>query len=119
MILGIGTDLIEVKRVKVACDKEGFIDYVYTDFEQKEVAGRLLVYAGYFAAKEAVSKALGTGISGFGLKDIEIYHNKAGKPYARLYGGAKKRFLELGGKVIHLSITDTDDYAFAFAIVEN
>ena len=75
--------------------------------------------AGLFAAKEAVSKALGTGFSqGIGPRDIEICHRESGAPYAVLHGAAEKRRKELGGR-IHVSVSHIQAIAMAQAIMED
>ena len=75
--------------------------------------------AGYFAAKEAVSKALGTGFRGFGLTDISVEPDELGRPVARLSGGALKRMEALGGRRMHLSIAHEKGFATAVAILED
>ena len=76
------------------------------------------VYAGLFAAKEAIAKALGTGFRAFMPIDIEVLRNELGKPYVNLYGGAAKRAFELNVGIIHVTITNTKEYAQAFAVAE-
>lgn len=74
--------------------------------------------AGTFAVKEAVSKALGTGFRSFGPREIEVLRDDLGKPFVRLHGGAKKLAEELAIQQIHVSITNTAEYAAAFAVGE-
>ena len=90
MIVGIGTDLIEIERIKKACEKEAFLVRVYTEEERRQAGGKVSRLAGDFAVKEAVSKVFGTGFRGFGLLDIEVLRDELGKPWVRLHGGAKK-----------------------------
>ena len=71
-----------------------------------------------FAGKEAFSKALGTGVRGFSLAEIEILRDGLGKPYINLYGKAKNTFGAMGGKNIHISISDTDNISTAVVIIE-
>lgn len=121
MILGVGTDLADVERMQKSCAKERFLTRVFTEAEReyaKTKGERSEVYAGMFAAKEAVSKALGTGFSGFGPTEIEVLHNSAGQPEIRLSGGAGERFRHIGGKKLHLSISHDGGFAVAFAIAE-
>ncbi|MFA6941393.1 MAG: holo-ACP synthase, partial [Clostridiaceae bacterium] len=83
MIKGIGTDIIEIKRIEKAIENESFIYKVFNENELKDINGNNLKansLAGKFSAKEAVSKALGTGIRGFSFKDIEILKDNPGKP---------------------------------------
>ncbi|MCS7459020.1 holo-ACP synthase [Paenibacillus doosanensis] len=127
MIIGIGTDLLDIGRVKNIVDGSSgqrFIERVLTPAE-RDLAdarkGRLAEFvAGRFAAKEAVSKALGCGIGKLvSLQDIEVLPDDAGKPLCRLSEEAWLRLgMEAGAAVIHLSITHTDTAAMAYAIAE-
>ncbi len=119
MITGIGVDLIEVKRVRKACEKEGFLKRCFTEHELKLIKADGNKAADNFAVKEAVAKMLGTGFRKFGLLDIEVLRNPAGKPYVILHQGAKELAKEQGITAIHVSITNTREYANAFVIGEN
>ncbi len=119
MIIGTGIDMIEMVRVKKACEKQAFVSRIYTAEECRQAEGRISKLAGSFAVKEAVAKSLGTGFYGFGPQDIEVLRDKRGKPYVRVYGGAKKLAKELGIIKFHVSITNTKDYAVAFAVAED
>ena len=81
-------------------------------------AGSISRIAGNFAVKESVAKALGTGFAGFGMTDIEVFRDEKGRPCAVLRGGAERRFRELGGRAVHVSISDTKEYCIAVAILE-
>lgn len=122
MIIGIGTDIIEIERVAKAIEKtEGFFKRVYTEKEQESYRKKnkkVETLAGLFSAKEAVSKALGTGFRGFSFLDIEILANELGKPEVTLYGGAKRLSEDLGIKHIHVSISHSRSHATAFVIAE-
>lgn len=122
MILGTGIDVIEVDRIQKAAAKASFYQGVFTQGEQAflQAHGNApCQMAGLFAAKEAVSKALGTGFSqGIGPRDIEICHRESGAPYAVLYGAAEKRRKELGGR-IHVSVSHIQAIAMAQAIMED
>ncbi len=118
MISGIGTDLIEIERVRKACKREGFKKKYYTEKEIKEFGERHIQLAGNFAAKEAVVKSLGTGFAGCGPIDIEVLRDEMGKPYINLYGGAKSIAEKKNIKNIYVSITNTSEYAQAFAVSE-
>ena len=119
MILGIGVDLIEVERIGKAVEKERFFQRVYCEEEREYIASHgKQTAAGFFAAKEAVAKALGTGFTGFGPQAIVIVHDELGAPRVTLTGGALARFEALGGQRIHLSITHVEHNAAAFAIIE-
>ncbi len=119
MIVGIGTDLIEIARIGKACEKQAFLSRIYTEEECRLAGGSILRLAGNFAVKEAVSKALGTGFRTFMPVDIEVLRDELGKPYVNLYGGAAERAKEVGAQVIHVSITNTKEYAQAFAVAES
>ena len=89
MIVGIGTDLIEIARIEKACRKQAFLSRIYTEEECRLAGGSISRLAGNFAVKEAVSKALGTGFRAFMPIDIEVLRNELGKPYVNLYGGVR------------------------------
>ena len=118
MILGVGTDLVEIRRMEKACEKEHFVTRTFTELECRQAKGVVSRLAGSFAVKEAVAKALGTGFRTFMPIDIEVLRNELGKPEVCLYGGAKRRFEELGMERLEVSITNTADYAIAFAVGE-
>ena len=127
MILGIGTDLCAVERIARAIEKPRFLDRVYAPAEAARIraAGELRrgeIAAGLFAAKEAVSKALGTGIAGFGPADIEITPDAAGCPRCALHGGALDRARALAGGDgfrLWVSITHEQGMAAATAVMES
>lgn len=122
MIIGIGVDIIEIDRIENAINRnENFLCKVFTEAEVDYMKGKksmLQHAAGMFSAKEAVSKALGTGISGFTLKDIEVVRDSKGKPDVVLQGGAKVIAESYGAYKIHLSISHGRDNAVAYAILE-
>jgi len=122
MIIGIGTDIIEIARVEKAIEKtESFLRKVYTEKEQAAYLKnnkKVETLAGLFSAKEAVSKALGTGFRGFSFLDIEILSNDLGKPEVTLYGVAKKLSETLGITRVHVSISHSKSHATSFAIAE-
>ncbi len=122
MIKGLGTDIIEIKRIKTACGKEGFVERYFTKEEQRFFDARKHVeipVAGNFAVKESVAKVLGTGFRQFGLKDIEVLRDDLGKPYVNLYGQALERAKSLGIVSIHVSISNGKDYVTAVAVGED
>jgi holo-[acyl-carrier protein] synthase len=121
LILGIGLDLIETARIKRLLDKPRFIKKVYTPGEQaylEKRKGNALTAAGIFAAKEAVSKALGTGFGPISLQEIEITWNHRGKPSVILTGKALKRLEEMGGSQVLVSITHIKELAAAQAVID-
>lgn len=118
MIVGIGTDLIEIERVAKACKKHAFVMRCFSFQEQNIIKEHPQTAAGNFAVKEAVSKTFGTGMSGFELTDIEVLRDERGKPYVNLYGNAKRIADGLGITRIEVSISNTKDYATAYAVAE-
>lgn len=118
MIIGVGTDLVEIKRMKKACEKEAFLVRVYTEEERRQAGKQLSRLAGNFAVKEAVAKVFGTGFRSFGPGEIEVLRDSLGKPYVKLYGGAKELAESLGVSFLHVSITNTEEYALAYAVGE-
>ena len=123
MIFGIGTDIVAVSRLRDMWQRHGehalarlLAADEYSDFAAAADKGRFL--AKRFAAKEAIAKALGTGIAeGVNLNDIEIANDERGKPYVRLHGGAAARMQAMGANHCHLSISDERDHALAFAVL--
>lgn len=113
-ILGIGNDIVEIERIEKAILRVGFIERVFSEKEIDELNKRGAKgenYAGKFAAKEAISKALGTGVRGFNLVDIEILKNSLGKPEVYLNGSLSDKNIK-----IELSISHSREYAVATAI---
>ena len=119
MIIVVGTDLIELKRVEKACKAQAFLQRAYTEQERREASDNVRWLAGDFAVKEAAAKALGTGFRGFGPGEIEVLRDDLGKPYVKLYGGALKRAEEIHAEKIHVSLADTSEYVLAFAVAES
>lgn len=121
-IIGIGTDILEVKRIADILSKgDGFLKRVFTENECAYLKTRGMKpesVAAFWCAKEAVSKALGTGIRGFQLKDIEISHSELGKPLVILHGPARLIANNLGIGNIQLSLSHSDLYAVAFCTAE-
>ena len=127
MILGIGNDIIDIRRVEKTLEKYGdrFIQRVFTQIEQERSERRKLRAASYakrFSAKEACAKALGTGISqGVFWRDLGVINSPSGQPSMILTGTAQKHLLRMvpeGFKpVIHLTITDDFPMAQAFVII--
>ena len=120
MVLGIGTDIIEIDRIKEAIKRENFMLKCFTEeeilrFPIKKVES----IAGNFAAKESVSKALGTGFVKFDLKDIEILRDDRGKPFVNLYNNAKNEAANKNIKHIEVSISHCEKYAVAFVVASS
>lgn len=121
MIIGIGTDIIEINRIEKALNHTGFLSRYFTNeeikfFETKK--NSLKSIAANFAAKEAVSKAMGTGFSGFGAEEIEILRDCKGKPFVKLRDRADAVGSNLGIKAIHLSLSHCEAYAVAYVVAE-
>ncbi|MBB3608892.1 holo-ACP synthase [Rhizobium sp. BK602] len=128
MIIGIGSDLIDIRRVEKSIERFGarFTERCFTDIERVKSEGRknkAASYAKRFAAKEACSKALGTGLAqGVFWRDMGVVNLPSGKPTMQLTGGAARRLAamlpENHRPVIHLTITDDFPLAQAFVIIE-
>jgi len=125
MVLGVGTDLIEIARIEKSVARFGdhFLDRVFTSGEiaycrQKKHAAESL--AARFAAKEAGAKALGTGISrGITWKEIEVRRNPGERPTLHLSGRAAERASQMGVNRLSLSLSHSRDVAFAVVIAED
>ena len=121
MIVGIGNDIIEIERIEKAISKEGFKNKIYTQRELENIkkrGNRAEIYAGVFSAKEAISKAIGTGVREFSLTDLEILNDDLGKPYVvvsekldKIIKSKKKDYQ------IEISISHSKKYATAMAII--
>ena len=124
MIFGIGTDIADVRRFEKWVKNPSMFMRFFNPAEIMEGGtenARCQHYAVRFAAKEAFSKAIGTGISGFELKDVFITNEASGKPVLNVQGNAKKLLEEKAGLGynIHVSLSHEKDYALAFVIIEN
>jgi len=121
MIIGIGTDIIEINRIeKVMMRTSSFLEksFTYNEIEYFKLKGfKGNVIAGNFAAKEAISKALGTGFRGFGLKDIEVLRDELGKPVVNLSYKIYK-LLDIKEFNMHVSISHSKENAIAYAVME-
>jgi holo-[acyl-carrier protein] synthase len=126
MIVGLGSDLCNIERIQASLDRFGdrFIDRCFTDVErakaEKRVMTRAGTYAKRFAAKEAFSKAIGTGFSqGVFMKDIGVVNLPSGAPTLALTGGAKAKLdaLTPPGHAVDIHVTLTDDHPWAQAFV--
>ena len=123
-IYGIGTDIVSIKRIKSSLKNKNFIDRIYNYQEVlkcKKAVNQHNCYAKRFAAKEAFSKALGTGISnGINFNEITVLNNRSGKPYINLKGETKKiikKIFKQKKTKISLSLSDEGDYAVAFVTI--
>ncbi len=122
MIAGIGTDIAEVRRFEKWVREPEMLERFFNEKEMssaKSEAAKCQHYAARFAAKEAFSKALGTGISSFGLKDVYITNNSEGKPLLNIEGAALSLMKErLGQCKAFVSLSHENEYAIAFVILE-
>jgi holo-[acyl-carrier protein] synthase len=121
-VIGIGTDIIECERIArmLLQHRDSFLRLVFTDLENQYCSGNKNSnqhYAGRWAAKEAVLKALGTGwISGISWTDVEVVNQSGGKPIINLHNNTNEIAKNLGINEIQISITHCESYAVAFAI---
>ena len=129
MIIGLGSDLCNIERIQASLDRFGerFENRVFTDIERNKARKRELTtaatYAKRFAAKEAFSKAVGTGFrSGVFMKDIGVVNARSGAPTLALTGGAAERLAAMTPAgheaIVHLTLTDDFPWAQAFVVIE-
>lgn len=121
MIKGIGLDIVEIDRIKKAMQNDKFIKKIFTANEIKIMNERKLkpeTIAGNYAAKEALSKAIGIGIAKMGLKNVEILRELSGRPYIKTENEAKRALTAIGSSNIWLSITHDAGVAAANVIIE-
>ena len=118
MILKSGIDIIEIARIQAALDRHGerFLKRVFTDLEIIECRGRTEALAVRFAAKEAASKALGTGIGPISWREVETLHKWSGEPYLVLRGTAERIAEELGLAVWAVSLSHSRENAIAVVV---
>ncbi len=122
MIIGIGLDVVHVKRLEHWKNTPALLERFFHPEELSAALSRgnsaILSLAARFAAKEAFGKAIGTGLSGITLKNILVVNNHNGKPCMHLFGNALEAFESVGGKTIHLSLTHERDNALAMVVIE-
>jgi len=117
-MLSVGVDIIEIVRIARAIERWGdrFTARLYTDAELRYCRGRVPELAARFAAKEAISKALGTGLVGVSWDEMEVLADERGKPFVRLNGRALARADALGLREWAISLSHSDAHAVAFAV---
>ncbi|OGO06742.1 MAG: holo-[acyl-carrier-protein] synthase [Chloroflexi bacterium RBG_13_56_8] len=117
-MLSVGVDIAEIARIARVLERWGerFTRRVYTPAEVAYCRGRIPELAARFAAKEAISKALGTGIVGVYWNEMEVLCDRRGKPGIKLYGNALARAQELGLKEWAVSLSHSADTAIAFVV---
>jgi holo-[acyl-carrier protein] synthase len=127
LILGIGSDLSDIRRIQATLERFGerFTARCFTEIERtrsEAKADRAASYAKRFAAKEACAKALGTGIRGIAWQEMGVVNQRSGRPTMTLTGKAADRLAHLTPEgmtaVVHLTLTDDHPYAQAFVIIE-
>jgi holo-[acyl-carrier protein] synthase len=122
VIIGIGIDVVQITRMSAWLHRPMLLDrYFHPDeLEAAKAKGSGFEHslAARFAAKEAFGKALGTGLAGMRLRDIEVVNDSNGKPGIRLYGAAKRRFVDSGGSSLFVSLTHESDNAIAVVVIE-
>jgi holo-[acyl-carrier protein] synthase len=125
MIIGYGIDIMSTARIRATIERFGmrFIKRIYTDDEAEFSEGRnrgaLQLFCSYWAVKEAAMKALGTGARrGVRFRDIEVDHERSGKPFIRLYGAAREHAEKLGVDNIAVSMSHLEDLVVAAVIFE-
>lgn len=126
MVLGTGTDIIEIERIEASIERYGqrFLERIFTPGEiafcQRKKKHAAESFAARFAAKEAGAKALGTGISrGISWKEIEVRREPGERPTLHLTGRASERATAMGIKRLHLSLTHSQSFALALVIAES
>lgn len=122
MIYGTGIDIVEIDRIKKTMENPNFLQRFFSGEERDYFSSRGFApqtVAGNFAGKEAFSKAIGTGISGFRLEEVEILRDELGKPHIALSGAAKKIADEMGISGLYISISHSKHYAVAQVIAEH
>lgn len=114
----VGVDLVEIDRVRRVLGQHGerFLRRVYTQAEVRHCRGRVPELAVRFAAKEAVSKALGTGLRGISWRDVEVLPDPRGKPLVFLHGRARERADRLGLTHFAVSLSHSREFAVAFVV---
>jgi holo-[acyl-carrier protein] synthase len=127
MVLGLGNDMVDIRRIERTIARHGdrFLERIFTEAERAKAERRgertrIATYAKRFAAKEAASKALGTGFrAGVFWRDLGVVNLPSGQPTLRMTGGAAERLAELtpAGHAAQVALTMTDEYPYAEAVV--
>jgi holo-[acyl-carrier protein] synthase len=118
MVPSVGVDIIEIERVGAAVRRwqDKFLRRVFTDAELHYCRGRIPELAARFAGKEAITKALGTGIMGLAWQEMEILPDALGKPHVVLHGRAQQRAAAIGLRHFAISLSHSRDYAVAMVV---
>jgi len=117
-MLSVGVDIVEIERIAKALERFGdrFLERIYTGAEVAHCRGRVAELAARFAAKEAISKALGTGIYGLSWQEMEILPDPLGQPQVYLHGSALERAHVLGLTDFAISLSHSQEYGIAFVV---
>ena len=119
MIIGVGTDIIEIERVERACKSSRFVKRIFSGAEMDMLLTKQAQsFAAGFAAKEAFAKALGSGFRGFYPCEVEVLRDDFGAPYINLRGKAKEIALERGVGKVHVSLSHNMSTAVAVIVLE-
>lgn len=122
MILGIGVDMVEIRRIKRLYDKNPSraLERIYGDEEREYLKTKKNLYphlAARFCAKEAFSKALGTGIGKISLKDFQVINEPSGSPRAIVRGKARELLDDMGDYRVHVSLSHTEEMAVSYVLI--
>ncbi len=117
MIYGIGNDLLEISRMEKSMESERFMAFSFSAAERTLFSDKPVKLAGCFAAKEALSKALGTGVRGFSLDEISVLRDELGKPYFVFTGNISK-IIESKSLTAHVALTNSKEYVVANVVLE-
>ena len=119
MISGTGIDVIEISRFEKLLRKHADLSRIYgeEELEQLDLSGKAQSYAANFCAKEAFAKALGTGVRGFRLSEVQLLRDETGRPFFKLLGNAQS-IVSQAGLVFHISVTHSGTITAAFAVAE-
>ncbi len=117
MVYGIGNDLIEISRIEKSMQNERFLTFCFSEAERAAFCGSAQKLAGCFAAKEALSKALGTGVRGFSLEEISVLRDELGKPYF-VFAGNIARIMKDKSLRAFVALTNTAGLALANVVLE-
>jgi len=118
LLVSVGVDIIEIGRVAEVIERWGrrFLDRIYTPAELTHCRGRVPELAARFAAKEAIAKALGTGLVGVAWREMEVLPDRRGKPLVALHGSAQRRAAALGLRAFAVSLSHSREYAVAMVV---
>jgi holo-[acyl-carrier-protein] synthase len=117
MIYGIGNDIVEMARITASMQNKRFMVFCFSERERTEYDGNVQKLSGCFAAKEAIAKALGTGVRGFSMDEITVMRDELGKPYF-MFEGKIEQIMVSKSLTAHLAITNTNEYALANVVLE-